>query len=85
MNEVDKKNLFVIVWPILLVTASSMYQVGVSSAELETLAQNQAELRPLVAQVAVLENTANKTKEDLQEIKHDVKIIRDYLMSDSAK
>ena len=85
MNEVDKKNLFVIVWPILLVTASSMYQVGVSSAELETLAKNQAELRPLVAQVAVLENTANKTKEDLQEIKHDVKIIRDYLMSDSAK
>ena len=79
MSE-QSKHAIMILWPIILVLGSSIYQAGAYEAELNRLKQENAELKPLIPKVAVLESQAAKMGEDLQEIKSDIKFIRDLLM-----
>jgi len=74
------RNAVVFLWPIILVLGSSMYQAGAYEAEMQALKKENDQLKPLIPRVAVLESQAAKMGEDLQEIKSDIKLIRDFLM-----
>lgn len=84
MSE-QTKNALVFIWPIVLVLGSTMYQAGAYEAELQGLQEENAQLRPLIPRVAVLEAQTTKMGEDLTEIKSDIKLIRDFLMNRSEK
>lgn len=84
MSE-QTKNALVFLWPIILVLGSSTYQAGAYEAEMQALKKKNEQLTPLVARVAVLESQTTKMGEDLQEIKSDIKLIRDFLMNRSEK
>jgi len=47
---------------------------------MQALKKENDQLKPLIPRVAVLESQATKMGEDLQEIKSDIKLIRDFLM-----
>lgn len=76
-----QKNYFMVIWPMALFFIGSLFQMGMANQEIEQLATQQRELRPLVAQVAVLEANADQVKEDLVEIKEDVKLIVNVLIT----
>lgn len=84
MSE-QTKNALVFIWPIVLVLGSTMYQAGAYEAELKGLQDENAQLRPLIPRVAVLEAQTTKMGEDLTEIKSDIKLIRDFLMNRNEK
>ena len=84
MSE-QTKNALVFIWPIVLVLGSTMYQAGAYEAELQSLQEENAQLRPLIPRVAVLEAQTTKMGEDLTEIKSDIKLIRDFLMNRTEK
>ena len=77
----SQKNYFMVIWPVALFLIGSLFQMGMANQEIEQLANQQKELKPLVAQVAVLEANAGQVKEDLVEIKEDVKLIVDALIN----
>ena len=74
------KNWFMVGWPVLTVIVGMIYMAGSQNQEVVQIEQDVTEMRPLLARVAVLEAGADQTKEDLSEIKADVKLIRDYLL-----
>lgn len=76
----SQKNWFMVGWPVLTAVVSMVYIAGSSSQEIMQIQKDVDGVQPLVARVAVLEAGANQTKEDLQEIKADVAIIRDYIL-----
>jgi outer membrane murein-binding lipoprotein Lpp len=76
-----QKNWFMVAWPIILFFTSTLYSAGSTDQEIQQIAKDQQDLKPLVAKVAVLESNADQVKEDVQEIKADVKAIRNVLLS----
>ena len=74
------KNWFMVGWPILTAIVGMVYIAGSSSQEVAQVQKDIETVQPLVARVAVLEAGADTTKEDLQEIKADLAIIRDYIL-----
>ena len=74
------KNWFMVGWPILTAIVGMVYIAGSSSQEVAQVQKDIATVQPLVSRVAVLEAGADTTKEDLQEIKADLAIIRDYIL-----
>lgn len=75
-----QKNWFMVGWPVFTALVGMVYIAGSSSQEVLQIQKDIEEVQPLVARVAVLEAGADQTKEDLQEIKADVAIIRDYIL-----
>lgn len=80
MSE-HQRNWFMVAWPVLLFFTGTLYSAGSADQEIEQIAKEQESLKPLVAKVAVLESNADQVKEDVQEIKADVKAIRNVLLN----
>ena len=78
------KNWFMVGWPVLCVLLSTIYQAGSQHQELQNIQKAVDGVQPLVPRVAVLEAGASQMKEDLQEIKADVKIIREYILNNTG-
>jgi outer membrane murein-binding lipoprotein Lpp len=76
----SQKNWFMVAWPVLTAVVGMVWIAGSSSQEVAEVRKDVEIVQPLVARVAVLEAGANTTKEDLQEIKEDLAIIRDYIL-----
>jgi outer membrane murein-binding lipoprotein Lpp len=79
MDDVQK-NWFMVGWPVVTAVVGMVYMAGSANQEVLQIQKDVEDITPLVARVAVLEAGADQTKEDLQEIKADVKLIRDYLL-----
>lgn len=77
----SQKNYFMVIWPMALFFIGSLFQMGMANQEIDQLATQQQELKPLIAKVAVLEANADQVKEDLVEIKEDVKLIVNVLIT----
>lgn len=80
MDEMQK-NWFMVAWPIVLVFGSALFQVGGADSRINELEASQRETKNLVSRVAVLEARGTQFREDLSEIKSDVKFIREYLLN----
>jgi hypothetical protein len=76
----QQKNWFMVAWPVILFFVGTLYGVGASDAEMKQMSKEVDAMKPLVAKVAVLEATNAQVKEDVTEIKADVKAIRDVLI-----
>ena len=75
-----KPSWLIFAWPVLLVLFSSVFQFGYALNSLEQVESELALHAPMATRLAVLESELNPIREDLSEIKDDLKIIRQYII-----